>query len=170
MRHDRERSPAEHSRVNPADSLFQPEAAGRILERADALTPASERHWGRMSVEKMICHLSDSLRGPLGDRVVQPKVTFFLRTVVKWIALHTSATWPKGKLKTVPESDQEIGGTHPTEFAGDRAELKRLIERFIAAEQQLNGRKHPFFGSLTSWEWGRWGYRHIDHHLRQFGV
>lgn len=29
---------------------------------------------------------------------------------------------------------------------------------------------HPFFGKLTSEQWGKGIYKHLDHHLKQFGV
>jgi hypothetical protein len=30
--------------------------------------------------------------------------------------------------------------------------------------------RHPIFGELTDSERMRWGYLHMDHHLRQFGA
>jgi len=46
--------------------------------------------------------------------------------------------------------------------------MQRLfIERVKGGAE---GAAHPLFGRLTTAEWGRWGYRHMDHHLRQFGV
>jgi len=53
--------------------------------------------------------------------------------------------------------------------ARDVDELRRLIQRFGGAEAQLSG-DHPLFGALTATEWGKFSYRHADHHLRQFGV
>ena len=29
---------------------------------------------------------------------------------------------------------------------------------------------HPFFGRMTGEEWDRLLWKHLDHHLRQFGV
>jgi hypothetical protein len=29
---------------------------------------------------------------------------------------------------------------------------------------------HPIFGAMSERAWLRWGYLHMDHHLRQFGV
>jgi hypothetical protein len=43
-----------------------------------------------------------------------------------------------------------------------------LLRRFAAPEVRYA--THPFFGPLTREEWMIWGYRHIDHHLRQFAV
>src|SRR5688572_22969694 len=122
-----------------------------------------------MTVHQMVCHLSDGYRNPVGERTVPSYSTPFRRTLMKWVALHTPMTWPRG-IKTIPESDQERGGTKPVEFARDVADLKRLIGAFAAAAPNVAGRRHALFGPLTAEEWGVWGYRHADHHLRQFGA
>jgi hypothetical protein len=54
------------------------------------------------------------------------------------------------------------------EFESDRRELESLIEQF-AQRTAASLQPHPIFGRLTDSEWQRWGYRHMDHHLRQFG-
>ena len=61
-------------------------------------------------------------------------------------------------------------GTKPKDLATDVAELQALVERMAAPETDLEGHAHPLFGPLSSAEWVRWGYLHMDHHLRQFGV
>jgi hypothetical protein len=71
-------------------------------------------------------------------------------------------------VKTLPEVDQESDGTPPETLAEDVAELKDLMERF-AVQRSSPFPRHPLFGRMTNGEWGRWGYRHVDHHLRQFG-
>jgi len=53
----------------------------------------------------------------------------------------------------------------------ERERLRGLIERFTAAGP-AGGTMHPhsFFGRLTPEEWATLMYKHLDHHLRQFGV
>ena len=72
--------------------------------------------------------------------------------MIRWLAIHTNVKWPQG-IRTVPEADQEIGGTRPTEFARDADELRGLIQRFSGPEAQLSG-SHPLFGALSAAEWG----------------
>jgi hypothetical protein len=114
----------------------------------------------------MICHLSDSFRAVMGDKEISSTGGILKRTVVKWIALRTPLPWPHG-FKTRPEADQEIGGTRPVEFDIDMTGLLALMERF---SQPVNRSPHPIFGGMSEWEWQRWGYLHVDHHLRQFGA
>jgi hypothetical protein len=60
-----------------------------------------------------------------------------------------------------------MGGTRPKVWADDRAELLGLIQSF--ADRKTFG-EHPIFGKMSQREWLVWGYRHVDHHLRQFGI
>ena len=55
------------------------------------------------------------------------------------------------------------------EFAADLARLEALLEH-VAAARDLDGQRHPTFGRMSEGAWLRWGYLHVDHHLRQFGA
>ena len=138
-----------------------------ILARLSKLRPDSQRQWGKMTPNQMMCHLTDSFVSMMGGKEVSSASNFFTRSVVKWIALKASFPWPHG-VKTRPENDQEIGGTPPEDFERDRQKLILAIEQFT--NQQFSFAQHPIFGTLTEAEWMVWGYRHCDHHLRQFGL
>jgi hypothetical protein len=86
---------------------------------------------------------------------------------MKWIALRIPVSWPKG-IATRPEVDQQRGGTRPEVFARDRARVVELIRRFVQADAPFG--RHPIFGAMRREDWLIWGYRHVDHHLRQFGL
>lgn len=137
-----------------------------ILTRLAQLTPQSKRQWGRMSAHQMLCHLADANRMMLGEKSVVSRRTWVARYVLRYLSLRVPLRWPPG-FKTTPEADQEIGGTPPLEFEADKAELRRLIERFVTLHEF---HPHPLFGPMSRWEWMRWGYLHADHHFRQFGV
>jgi Protein of unknown function (DUF1569) len=121
-----------------------------------------------MTPHQAICHLNDSFRSMMSARSISSASTFFSRTVVKWVALRAPMQWPHG-VQTRPEVDQEIGGTKPVEFMSDRRVLEALIEQF-AGRAGRDLQPHPMFGRMSNGEWLRWGYLHVDHHLRQFGV
>jgi hypothetical protein len=121
-----------------------------------------------MTCSEMVCHLSDSFRSALGERVVSDASTIFSRSVLKWLALASPIRWPHG-VRGRPEVDPKLKGTHPTTFAADLAELLRLIERFASTPADFAWAPHPSFGSLTRRQRMRHGYLHLDHHLRQFG-
>jgi hypothetical protein len=140
-----------------------------ILQRLQAVRPESVRRWGRMSAHQMVCHLSDSFRMALGQKPVSDASGRLQRTMVKWIVLYLPLPWPAGLL-TRPELDQERGGTSPFDFAADVADLEALLDRVTTPQAAVDGRSHPVFGRMSKAGWLRWGYLHMDHHLRQFGL
>jgi hypothetical protein len=129
----------------------------------------SDRLWGKMTAHQMVCHLTDSFKGAMGEKSVSAVDTLMSRTMIKWIALRSPIKWPQG-VKTRPEMDQENGGTKPVEFENDRRQLEQIIERFSQQQSVFDSSSHPLFGKMSRADWMRWGYRHVDHHLRQFGL
>lgn len=145
---------------NLSDAAVVAEVEGRLR----ALTPNSARRWGRMTPHQAVCHLSDSYLVGLGDRRASFKVGPGAG-MQRFVALYLLPRWPHG-VPTMPEADQEQGGTKPVEFAKDQGELLQLIRRF--GETSKFG-PHPVFGKMAVGDWMRWGYMHAGHHLRQFG-
>ena len=149
------------------NSLDDAGAVDALVERLGKLHDQRPRAWGRMTAHEMLCHLNDSFAGVLGDRPIAPAHTWMQRTIIKYFALHTNVAWPKS-VKTRPEVDQTIGGTKPSVFDRDRAQTVALLRRFVAPGATYAS--HPTMGALTRDEWMIWGYRHTDHHLRQFAL
>jgi hypothetical protein len=150
-------------------SLFDQDDVRRICERLETVQPDAARLWGRMTAHQAICHQIDALEVAVGRRKAQsvkpPMPPFLLRL----IALRLPFAWPKG-VQTVREADQEKEGTPPTYFMADRVRLDALIEEFSETLSADPAHPHPIFGPLSRANWGRWAYRHSDHHLRQFGA
>jgi Protein of unknown function (DUF1569) len=140
-----------------------------LLERLGTVRPDSRGRWGKMSAHQMICHLSDAFRMVIGPKIVSHATSPFHRTIVKWIALYAPVPWPAGIL-TRPEIEQGVGGTCPGDFATDVVDLVTLVERFAIRDSEFEWPPHPIFGPLSEKGWLRWGYLHMDHHLRQFGA
>ena len=141
-----------------------------ILRRVRALRADSERRWGRMSAHQMVCHLSDGYRLLTGERTTELAPTPFPRVIMRWIALYAPVRWP-ADIPTTPDLDQNCGGTRPSDFDADVAELEQLIRRIRTGRpSRLTGHVHPIFGRMSYSAWLRWAYLHADHHLRQFGL
>ncbi len=153
--------------MRPYGSLSDPSNVDQLIGRLSCLEPGSRRQWGTLTPNEMLCHLGDSFEAVLGERPNSSKETFFSRTFIKWIALHTSIPWPHG-VPTRPEVDPKLGGTKPVEFEQDRTRVVQLLRRFVKPEAQYG--RHPAFGAMSRNEWLLWGYAHVDHHLRQFGL
>jgi len=129
--------------------------------------PETPRRWGKMTAAEMVCHLNDCFLSVMGERPIEIPKPAFGHRLLKRIALYAPVKWPPG-VKTRPELDQETQGTRPAEFDADMKMLLELIDRFTAQPRTLLER-HPIFQQMTERDWMRWGYRHTDHHLRQFG-
>jgi uncharacterized protein DUF1569 len=149
-------------------TLLNAQDQAEIVKRLQTLHPTSARRWGKMSVNQMICHLSDSFRGPMGDKPLAAAY-WPARGMMKWLALWVPVPWPRN-VKTRPEMDPQLGGTKPVSLESDLQELLGLLDRFTGQPRGFEFRNHPLFGSMSDKEWMRWGYLHMDHHLRQFGV
>jgi hypothetical protein len=120
-----------------------------------------------MTSHQAVCHLNDWLKGVLGIRVIPQLETTLPIRVLRFIAFSTPLPWPRG-FRTAPEQDQEKHGTRPGDFSVDVAELQTLIDQFV--ERRGRDIQHYRWGRMSVSMWGRYGYRHVDHHLRQFGV
>ena len=121
-----------------------------------------------MTPHEAICHLTDAFRMALGEKRILPRPRPF-KSIVRIVALYAPVTWPHN-IQTLSEVEQGTGGTPPVEFSRDRESLLGFIARFCSADPRDLAPEHPMFGRMHHREWGRWGYRHLDHHLRQFGV
>ena len=150
-------------------TLFDRSVRGRVEARVQGLRPDSVRQWGQMTAHQAICHMSDALRMSLNERTVAAVPTAF-RPAIRFIALWVPMRWPGGRIKTIPEVEQGVGGTPPGDFERDRADLLELLSRFCAASPDGRCPTHPIFGPMSTAAWGRWAYLHMDHHLRQFGL
>ena len=147
--------------------MRDPAAQREILVRIGRLSRGDQPRWGKMTVEQMICHLTDGYRAVLAGRNLD-RVKFWIpRPLLKWIALRLPLRWPKG-VRAPWEIAAGLGGTPPVDFEHDRAELVRSLNDFCEREPP-RGCIHPLFGKMSSRDWMRWAYLHADHHLRQFG-
>jgi Protein of unknown function (DUF1569) len=153
--------------MRPYRSLNTAGNVDELILRLGQLQGTSTRQWGTMTPHEMLCHLGDSFSAVLGERHTSSEETWFSRKVVKYIALHTSLPWPHG-VPTRPEVDPKREGTKPAEFERDRARVLECLQRFVKPDTKYG--RHPGFGAMSRDEWMLWGYAHVDHHLRQFGI
>jgi hypothetical protein len=145
-------------------SLRNRNARNSLLERLQKLTPAAAPKWGQMDAPRMICHLGDALAMALGDLPVKAhKAGPFQHFPLKHLILYVFSM-PKG-VPTAPELLSSSPGT----FEADRRIVAERIDSLATAPRGA-GPVHPFFGPLTNDEWNALQHKHIDHHLKQFGV
>ncbi len=150
-------------------NILNPEVTKEIYNRLEKISENSQRLWGKMTVNQMVCHLRDQIRLALGEINIPPQ-NVFLKPLIKYLILLGPPT-PKGKVKTFPEIDQSLGnGSKPTNLENDINLLKEKIDEFIDKDESFGFSEHAAFGKLNKKQWGRLIYLHLDHHLKQFGV
>ena len=148
-------------------TLRNEECRAELIGRLDGLTPDAKATWGRMTVEKMLSHLVQSGELPFVSSVPD-RSSLMSRAVVKPLVLYVLPI-PK-EVKTSAEMDQQLKGRKPLGFDSDKATLIQSIDRVGMLAKDNPCLPHPFFGKMSATQWGRIGYKHIDQHLRQFGV
>jgi len=146
-------------------TLFDPAARAALLARIDRLTPESRPAWGRLDVRGVVCHLSQSLRLATGELVCKPRGGPLSFPPLRWLVIH-KLPFPKG----VPTAPEMLSFTPADSLDEDRAVLRELIERVGGMGPERDYPPHPAFGKLRGADWGVLIHRHVDHHLRQFGV
>jgi hypothetical protein len=146
------------------------DAAARadLATRLHRLQPDTPGRWGSLDAPRMLAHLLDSFAIMAGGQQASPPDPLpprFLRSaIVRWLMIDTSLPWPRGKVVAPPE----FTASAPTVFAIDRERVIAELERF--AEPSAGWPEHPAFGRLPTRQWGRLAWKHMDHHLKQFGV
>ncbi len=146
-------------------SLFEESAYKEILSRLDQLTEDSQRQWGKMSVGQMAWHCQVPLKvavknKPNSGKNGNPLVRWFFKK-----SLYNDKPWRKG-LPTSPIAK----ATEEKDFQSEIANLKALVQACYETRNREEWQPHPLFGHLTPDQWGMMEFKHLDHHLRQFGV
>jgi hypothetical protein len=121
-----------------------------------------------MTVDQMLWHLNQSLRMPVGDVSFGPmrRVPAWLKPAMRWMLLN--APWPKGRAPTYDEMRARAGTIY--DFSAERDQLVALIARVAAMPLDGEWPLNPTLGPMTGEQWSQLQARHVDHHLRQFGV
>lgn len=149
-------------------NIFDESKREKIISRINQLTPESKAAWGVMSVGEMLCHCTDGIKMSTGELAVADKSNFLLRNIFKPLIIYL-LPMPKGA-PTADEINPKLKGTKPEEFENDKQILLECLENVCALPADHGWARHPAFGKLTYKQWGLLAHKHLDHHLKQFGV
>jgi hypothetical protein len=147
-------------------NLFQREAVDEVNARIDKLQPATQRQWGKMDVAQMMAHCSATLDMASGQ-LNMPR-SFVGRLIGPFFkSIYTNE---KPFSRSSP-TDPKLVVADQRDFLREQEQLKGKVRQFHeGGEARCTRHPHPFFGALSPQDWGRGMYKHMDHHLRQFGV
>ena len=148
-------------------NLFEATTVEEVKQRISRLGPGNERQWGTMTASQALAHCSASMEWAVGDTSA-PRM--FIGSIIGRMI--------KGK---VLGDDQPMRRNSPTaktlvvnddrDLASEQKRLCAFVDRFAAGGPNgCTTHPHTFFGRLTPDEWAILTYKHLDHHLRQFGA
>jgi hypothetical protein len=147
-------------------SVFDAAAGAEIRERVARLQPAAERQWGTMNAAQAVAHCANALEAAVGDR--NPPRLFVGRLIggfVKRLVLRNEKPFGRNS-----PTDPSFVIADQRDLDVEKARLVALLDRLTGVPPAVTTQPHSFFGRLTTNEWGVLMYKHLDHHLRQFGV
>ncbi|RZL14970.1 MAG: DUF1569 domain-containing protein [Pedobacter sp.] len=148
-------------------NIFEPAVVSEVTERINKLTPTTPQLWGKMSVSKMLAHCNVSYEMVYDN--IHPKPNAIMKFIIKALAKNkvvSEKPYPKNN-QTAPQfiiNDER-------EFEKEKARLIEYINKTqMLGENHFDGKESHFFGKLNKTEWNNMFYKHLDHHLSQFGV
>ena len=147
-------------------SLFSADVRQEIVRRLDALQAGSTRHWGKMDPAQALAHCTTAMEMATGD--LPRKQVLIGRLLGPF--LKSMLLGEKPFAKNGP-TDPAFIVSDPRDFAKEKSRLVATVTRFCEkGPGAVDGSVHSFLGPLTGDEWGVMMYKHLDHHLRQFGT
>ncbi|WP_158974229.1 DUF1569 domain-containing protein [Cellulophaga sp. L1A9] len=145
-------------------SIFDEAIKNELTERISLLTENSERKWGKMTVGQMAWHCQYPLKLAIENKPTSKKGNLLVQLFFKK-SMYNDKAWRKN-LPTAPQ----LKAKEPKNFADEVKVLQQLMldTHHLKSREEWNA--HPFFGRFTKEQWGQMQYKHLDHHLTQFGV
>jgi Protein of unknown function (DUF1569) len=143
--------------------LFDPAVKADIIHRINQLSPNSPAQWGKMNVAQMLAHCQMPLGVAVGSH--QIKGSFFMKLIGP---LFKPLLFNSKPFKKNLGTDKSFIIADPRDFEAEKTKLIDMVNRF--APETMVDEPHPIFGKMTKEEWSKGTWKHLDHHLQQFGV
>ncbi len=148
-------------------NIFEAEVTKEVIDRINKLEPVTRPQWGKMSADQMLAHCNVTYEMAYENKHKKPNgfTKFMLKLFVK-----NTVVGEKPYRKNSKTAPQFL----IVDARNFEAEKKRLID-YLNKTQTLgmahfDGKESHSFGKLTKTEWNNMFYKHLDHHLTQFGV
>lgn len=148
-------------------NIFLASTTEELIERINKLTPATIPQWGKMNVGQMLAHCSVTYEMAFENKHPKPKglMKFILKNFVKGMVVGEKPY--KRNLRTAPVFLM----TTDKNFEEEKERLIKYLKKTLAlGEKHFDQKESLSFGKLSTTEWNNMFYKHLDHHLTQFGV
>ena len=148
-------------------NIFNADTVDTITTRIKKLNQASQPLWGKMNVTQMLAHSNVTYEMVFTDK--HPKPKGFMKMILKLFVK---------KMVVGEKPYKKSSQTAPAFLITDVRDFNKEQERLIThlnqvkdlGEKHFDGKDSHSFGALTTTEWNNMFYKHLDHHLNQFGV
>jgi hypothetical protein len=148
-------------------NIFTASVSNDIVSRINKLTRTTTAQWGKMNVTQMLAHCNVTFEFAYEEKHKKPNffMGFILRNLVKGGLVNEKPN--KKNASTAPEFIIK----DDRDFDVEKNRLIQYINKTVQlGEKHFDGRESMIFGNMTATEWNNLFYKHIDHHLTQFGV
>lgn len=148
-------------------NIFDPSVTAELINRINQLKAESPAIWGKMTVDQMLAHCSVAYEMAFTKK--HPKPNAVMRLILKTFVKNSVVNEvPYAKnTRTAPA----FIITDRKDFKEEKARLIKYLEHTLALGQDhFEGKESLSFGKMTAAEWNNQFYKHLDHHLTQFGV
>ena len=147
-------------------SLFDPADRQSVLGRLERLESSAERQWGKMGAAQMLAHCSAAMEAATGE--TPRKQALIGKIFAPFVRSSLLGEKPFGRNSP---TDPTFIVTDERDFEAEKRRLTRLVAVFCeSGPEKASAQTHSFLGRLRGEEWGVMMYKHLDHHLRQFGA
>lgn len=148
-------------------SIFDKDHVEEFISRINSLNHQTQPQWGKMNVAQMLAHCQVPIKIASGSLV--PKVNPVVKFLFGKSAKRQLVNEPEFKRNLPTMGEAKI--TDQRVFEKERSKLVNVIKELQSkGPAGLTKRAHPFFGEMTISDWDTLQVKHLDHHLRQFGV
>lgn len=147
-------------------NLFDPTINAEIIERIDKLNASTSSKWGKMDVAQMLAHLDLSLRVNLDEIELKKGLLGIFFSGISRRILLGEKPYPK----YLP-ADSKVIAKDVSDFMTEKLKVKTSIVKYTTkGSRGISKKPHYILGKITNEESALLTYKHLDHHLRQFGV
>jgi hypothetical protein len=148
-------------------NIFTGAVSNEVIDRINKLTPNTPAQWGKMTVAQMLAHCNVTYELVYENKHPQPNgfTKLMLKLFVKNNVVNEKPYGKSGQTAPVFIIKAE------KDFASEKTRLIEYLNKTQAlGENHFDQKESHSFGVLSKTEWNNMFYKHLDHHLRQFGV
>ncbi|MEO8583225.1 MAG: DUF1569 domain-containing protein [Flavitalea sp.] len=148
-------------------NIFDTTVITELIERINKLTPATLPIWGKMNAAQMLAHCNVAYELVYDNK--HPKPNFIQKIFINLFAKET-VTGSKPYKKNQPTGPAfYIKGER--DFSTEKNRLINHIKKTAElGEAYFDSKESHSFGKLSLTQWNTMFYKHLEHHLTQFGV